>query len=397
MRLSDRVSRLGTSATLAVTAQAKALQQQGRDVVSFGAGQPDFPTPQHIVEAAKTALDQGHTGYAVPASGLEISKRAVCERLKRDRDLDYDPAQVIITVGGKEALFLAFMALLEEGDEVVIPAPYWVSYPEQVKLAGGIPIIVSGCETEGFRITPAQLQAVLNERTRAVVLNYPSNPGGFTYRKEQLRELAGVLAGRDVVVLSDEMYDCLVYDDHVHVSWASLSQETYNKTLTINAVSKTYAMTGWRLGYAAGPAKLIAAMAKLQSQSTSGTANFSQHGLVAALSNEQQSVEQMRGAYDRRRRLMYDRLIALPGVRCIEPTGAFYCFPNVSGTYDRLGVGGSIEFAKKLLDEMYVAVVPGVAFGCDEHVRLSYAVSDEKITEGLQRLAKFLGAGEGTL
>ncbi len=251
--------------------------------------------------------------------------------------------------------------------------------------------IAALAERYGFRITPAQLGDAITERTCAVVLNYPSNPTGHSYSPAQLRELADVLAGRDIIVVADEMYDQLVYGGHEHVSWATLSEETYGKTLTLNAVSKTYAMTGWRLGYAAGPADLIKAMAKLQSQSTSGTVNFCQYGLVAALSGDQKCVEEMRLEYDRRRNIMYAGLCALDSVSCVEPAGAFYCFPNVSATYARLGVQTSIEFAEKLLEEGHVAVVPGVAFGNDLHVRLSYAVNEERIREGLSRFGKFLG------
>ncbi len=377
---------------MAVTGRAKALQAAGVDVISFGAGQPDFVTPRHIIEAAQKALDEGHTGYAVPPSGLAATKQAVCDKLRACNNLEYDPSQIIITVGGKEALFLAFLAMLNEGDQVILPAPYWVSFPEQVSLAGGRPVVVNGEERHGFRITPEQLGDAITERTRAVVLNYPSNPTGHTYSPAQLRELADVVAGRDIIVLADEMYDQLVYGGHEHVSWATLSEETYGKTLTVNAASKTYAMTGWRLGYAAGPTDLIKAMAKLQSQSTSGTVNFCQYGLVAALSGDQECVEEMRLEYDRRRHILYAGLCALDGVSCVEPAGAFYCFPNVSATYARLGVQTSIEFAEKLLEEGHVAVVPGVAFGNDLHVRLSYAVTEERIREGLSRLGKFLGA-----
>ncbi|MCH8053385.1 MAG: pyridoxal phosphate-dependent aminotransferase [Planctomycetes bacterium] len=392
MRLSDRVLRLKESATMAVTGRAKALQASGVDVVSFGAGQPDFVTPRHIIQAAQKALDEGHTGYAVPPSGLPATKQAVCDKLRACNNLDYDPSQIIITVGGKEALFLAFLAMLNEGDEVILPAPYWVSFPEQISLAGGRPVVVHGEERHGFRITPGQLGDAITERTRAVVLNYPSNPTGHSYSPAQLRELADVLAGRDIIVVADEMYDQLIYGEHEHVSWATLSEETYGKTLTLNAVSKTYAMTGWRLGYAAGPTDLIKAMAKLQGQSTSGTVNFCQYGLIAALSGDQECVEEMRLEYDRRRHIMYAGLCALDGVSCVEPTGAFYCFPNVSATYARLGVRTSVEFAEKLLEEGHVAVVPGVAFGSDQYVRLSYAVNEERIREGLSRLGKFLSA-----
>lgn len=375
---------------MAVSRRARALQAEGRDVVSFGAGQPDFATPQHITKAAQAALDAGHTGYAVPTSGLAIAKQAICHKFKTENQLTYDPSQVIVTVGGKEALFLAFMVLVDQGDEVIIPSPYWVSYPEQVTLARGKAVVIDGSEDNGFRITPAQLQAALTDRTRVLLLNYPSNPGGYSYSAAQLKELAAVLSGRDVMVFSDEMYDRLIYGSQAHVSWATLSDETHEKTLTFNAVSKSYAMTGWRLGYAAGPAEVIAAMSKLQSHTTSGAANFAQHGLVAALEGDQECVEEMRQEYERRGRLMYGRLCALPGVTCVEPTGAFYCFPNMSATYQRLGVSGSVEFAGRLLEEAHVAVVPGVAFGCDQNVRLSYALGDERIAEGLDRLEKFL-------
>ena len=375
---------------MAVSRRARALQAEGCDVVSFGAGQPDFATPQHITKAAQAALDAGHTGYAVPTSGLAIAKRAICQKFKTENHLTYDPSQVIVTVGGKEALFLAFMVLVDQGDEVIIPSPYWVSYPEQVTLARGKAVVLDASEENGFRITPAQLQASLTDRTRVLLLNYPSNPGGYSYSAAQLKELAAVLSGRDVMVFSDEMYDRLIYGSQAHVSWATLSDETYEKTLTFNAVSKSYAMTGWRLGYAAGPDEVIAAMSKLQSHTTSGAANFAQHGLVAALEGNQECVEEMRQEYERRGRLMYGRLCALPGVTCVEPTGAFYCFPNMSATYQRLGVSGSVEFAGRLLEESHVAVVPGVAFGCDQNVRLSYALGDERIAEGLDRLEKFL-------
>ncbi len=377
---------------MAVTSRAKALQAAGVDVISFGAGQPDFVTPRHIIQAAREALAEGHTGYAVPPSGLADTKQSVCRKLRSANSLEYDPSQIIITVGGKEALYLAFQATLNEGDEVIVPAPYWVSYPEQVQLADGRTVVLAGEESNGFRITPEQLRQALSERTRAVVLNYPSNPGGFSYSPAQLRALADVLTGRDILVVSDEMYDQLIYGDQEHVSWAALTEETYHKTLTVNAASKSYAMTGWRLGYAAGPSDLIKAMAKLQSQSTSGTVHFCQHGLIAALDSDQACVSDMRREYDQRRKIMYAGLCALDGVSCVEPSGAFYCFPNVSATYARLGIRTSVEFAEKLLEEAHVAVVPGVAFGSDPHVRLSYAVNEERIREGLSRLGRFLGA-----
>lgn len=390
MKLSQRVQNLGESATLAVTKRAKELQAGGVDVVVFGVGQPDFPTPAHVREAAKRALDEGKTGYAIPNSGLAETKEAIRGKLSRENGLNYDPSQLVVTVGGKEALFLAFMALLDEGDEVILPTPYWVSYPEQIKLAGGRPILIAGEEANGFRIAPEKLQAALGDKTRIVVLNYPSNPGGFIYNRAQLEALAEVLEGKDIVVFSDEIYDRLVYGDNKFVSWASLSEENFAKTVTFNAPSKTFSMTGWRLGYAAGPRDIIAAMAKLQGQTTSGTTNFGQYGLIAALNGESRSFEEMHREFDARRQLMYEGLSAIPDVSCIEPQGAFYCFPNVSATYPKLGVSGSVEFAGRLLDEAHVAVVPGAAFGCDDNIRLAYATNRDRIREGLERLKVFL-------
>jgi aspartate aminotransferase len=391
MRLSKRAQMLGESATLAVTRRAKELQASGVDVIAFGVGQPDFETPKHIRDAAKRALDSGHTGYAIPSSGILEARRAVCHKFAEDSGLAFDPSEIIITVGGKEGLYLAFMAVLDPGDEVIIPSPYWVSYPDQVRLAGGEPVILEGRADDGFCVTPEQLEATLTDRTRVLVLNYPSNPGGFTYSRDQLAALAQVIADRDVVVFSDEMYDRLTYDGTDHCSFAALTDRTRSSTITFNATSKSFAMTGWRMGYAAGPGELISAMAKLQSQTTSGVTHFCQYGLIAALMEDQACVETMRSEFDRRRRLMYDGLRALPGVECVEPRGAFYCFPDVFGCFERLGISGSAEFASRALDEAHVAVVPGAAFGADRHVRLAYAASEEKIRAGLDRLGKLLG------
>jgi aspartate aminotransferase len=389
-RLSQRANALAESATLAVSAKAAELKAKGIDVVSFGAGEPDFDTPVHIRQAAKEALDAGYTRYASPSSGIPALKKAICAKLKRDNHLDYTAQQVVVTVGGKEALYLAFQALLDPGDEVIIPAPYWVSYPEQVTLSGGTSVIVRGRESNGFKLTPGEIAAVLTDRTRVVVLNYPSNPGGFTYSPDELRALAEVLSRRDVIVFSDEMYERLVFGGQQFLSYAAISERTYNQTVTFNAGSKTYAMTGWRIGYAAGPVPIIKAMAKIQSQTTSGATTFCQHALIKALEGDPSCVEQMRQEFERRANHMYERLNALPGVSCVRPTGAFYAFPNVSETYGKLGVKGSLEFAAKALEEAHVAVVPGEAFGCDENVRLSFATSMEQIDKGLDRLAGLL-------
>ncbi len=390
MRLSKRVMALAESATLAVSSKAAQMKKEGIDVVSFGAGEPDFDTPSNVKEAAKKALDEGKTKYATPASGILPAKEAVCLKLKRENNLTYDPSQVIITVGGKEALYLAFSALIDEGDEVILPAPYWVSYPEQIQLNGGKVITLMGDESNSFRLRPDQIAAAITPKTKALVLNYPSNPGGFCYTPEDIRAIATVVVKHDLVVFSDEMYDRLLYGNQRFLSFAATGPEAYAKTVTFNAGSKTYSMTGWRVGYAAGPKEIIAAMAKLQSQTTSGPATFNQWGLAEALKGDQSSVEVMRKEFERRAEYMHKRLNEIPGVTCVQPTGAFYAFPNVSGTYRKLGVKGSLEFASKVLEQAKVAVVPGSAFGSDEHVRLSFATSMEQIRKGLDRLAEFL-------
>lgn len=390
MKLARRVLELAESATLAVTAKAARLKAEGADVIGFGAGEPDFDTPVHIRQAGIAAIEAGHTRYSKPASGLPAAKQAVCTKLSRENQLRYAPEQVIITAGGKMAVYLAVHAIIDDGDEVIIPSPYWVSYPEIVKLAGGTPVFVSGREGNDYKLTPDDLQAVLSDRTRMFILNSPSNPSGVTYAPEEIRALADVLQDRRLVVLSDEIYDLLLYDGQKTLSHAAVSDKAYAQTITINSASKSYAMTGWRVGYAAGPVEIIKAMAKLQSQSTSGAATFNQLAVAAGLTADQAAVESMRKEFERRAHFMYGRLTAIPGVRCPKPTGAFYCFPNVSGTYARLGVSGSAEFADRLLDEAGIAVVPGVAFGMDEHVRLSFATSMEQIDEGLKRIDALL-------
>jgi len=391
MKLSQRVQQLAESATLAVSAKAAAMKKQGIDVVSFGAGEPDFTTPEPIRAACKAALDAGHTGYAKPASGIPAAKQAVCAKLKRENNLDYQPSQVMITVGGKEALYLACMALLDEGDEVILPAPYWVTYPEQIKLCGARPVIIEGREENGYKVTADQVAEALTDRTRVLIFNSPSNPGGFTYSPEEVKAVAEVVADKDIIVFSDEMYDRLIYGDQRFMSFAAAGPRAYEQTLTFNAGSKTYAMTGWRVGYVAGPEPIIKAMAKIQSQTTSGTAHFNQYGLIEALTGDQTPAEQMRREFEARAEYMYERLNALKGVRCIRPTGAFYAFPNVSGAYPALGVTGSMDFAALVLDQAHVAVVPGIAFGMDAHVRLSFATGMDQIKKGLDRLEALLG------
>ncbi len=392
MRLSRRVSRVRESATLAVAAKAAALRRAGHDIIGFGAGEPDFDTPSRIKAACKRAIDEGRTGYAKPTSGIPEARSAVCEKLKRDNGLTYQPEQTIITVGGKEALFLACTALLDEGDEVLLPAPYWVSFPEQARMCGADVVVLHPRGGKDLRIAPEQFAEAVTDKTRVVIFNSPSNPGGFAYSPAEVRAIASVLSGRDLVVFSDEMYDRLRYGDRrEHLSFAAVSDEWYAKTLTFNAASKSYAMTGWRVGYAAGPTPIIKAMCRVQSHTTSGTPTFVQHALVEALTGDQHDVERMRAEFDRRGRHMHARLNALAGVRCVRPSGAFYAFPDVSGTYDRLGVSDSQAFCAAVLERAHVALVPGAAFGMDAHVRLSFANSLKHIDAGLDRLETLLG------
>jgi len=390
VQIAQRIQLIDESATLAITARAAALKQQGHDVISFGAGEPDFDTPEHIKQAAIKALLAGQTKYPKPASGLAPAKEAVCAKLARENGLNYRPEQVVITVGCKMACQLACLATLNPGDEVIVPVPYWVSYPDLVKLAGGVPVFVCGDEADNFCVRPEQLAAAITSRTRAMFVNSPNNPGGFTYTPEQLRALAGVLAGRDIWVYSDEIYDRLVFGGRSALSFATINPDAYARTVTINGASKTYSMTGWRIGYAAGPVELIRAMAKLQSQGTSGAVTFIQTALAAALNDSQDCVEQMRREYEKRAAHVHRRLSELPGLTCIKPTGAFFAFPNITGACRKLGVRGSVEFCERVLTEARVAIVPGIAFGCDDHARFSFACSMAQIDEGLDRLEKLL-------
>jgi aspartate aminotransferase len=390
MKLSDRVVALAESATLAVTAKAAQLIADGVDVVSFGAGEPDFDTPDPIKQAAIRAINDGQTKYSKPATGIAPVRAAVCEKLARENALQYEPSQVIVTTGGKMACYLAIQALVNPGDEVIIPVPYWVSYPEMVKLAGGVPVYLEGDENDSFKFSPSALQEAITPKTRMLIFNSPSNPGGFTYHPHEVDAISEVVTQHDLVVLADEIYDRLRYGGQQFKSFAATSAKAYGQTLTLIGASKTYSMTGWRAGYAAGPTAIIKAMAKLQSQSTSGACTFVQHGLIEALTGDQSEVEKMRVEFERRAEHIHHRLTSLPGVSCNKPTGAFYAFPNVSRTYDKLGVTNSIEFSEVVLEKAHVAVVPGAAFGKDACARLSFACSMEQIDKGLDRLAEFL-------
>ncbi|MFH1371240.1 MAG: pyridoxal phosphate-dependent aminotransferase [Planctomycetota bacterium] len=394
MKVSKRAQAVAPSATLAVTARAKELKAQGINVIGFGAGEPDFDTPDFIKEAAIAALKAGRTKYT-PASGTLELKKAIAEKLLRDNGLQYKPEQIVVNIGAKHSVYNAMQAVLDPGDVVILPTPYWVTYIETIKLAGAKARVVKTNRKTSYKITPEQLKKAIGQRTRMLVLNSPNNPGGFTYIPDELAQLAKVLEGTDVVVMSDEIYERLIYGNMKFVSFASLSQDAYERTLTINGFSKTYSMTGWRLGYTAGPVDVIKAMGRLQDHSTSNPVTFAQDAAIAALKDPNNEVEKMRIEFEKRAQYMVERLNSIKGVKCTQPTGAFYCFPDVSKHYGKTKGGielkGSMDFAKALLEQANVAVVPGLPFGCDKNVRLSFATSMQNITEGLNRIENWLG------
>ena len=390
MKVSQRIQDLAESGTIAVSNKVAALRAEGIDVVSLGAGEPDFDTPDHIKQAAHAALDRGETKYAKPASGVAELKSAVIDKLARENNLTYAPDQIIATIGGKEGLYLAFATLLDPGDEVIVPTPYWVSYPEQIKLVGGVPVFIDAGAASGFKITPEQLRAAITPRTRAFVFNSPSNPTGAAYSPEETDALAAVLTDTDVITLSDEMYDRLLFGGQEFKSFAATSTHAYDHTLTFNAGSKTFSMTGWRIGYAAGPVDLIKGMSKLQTQTTSGAATFTMHAMAAALNGDQTCVDEMRDAFESRGRFISEALNRLEGVVCPAPGGAFYVFPDVSDTFASLDVSGSTAWAGRLLEEAHVGVVPGSDFGNDDCVRLSFATSMDTLEEAMRRIEAFL-------
>jgi aspartate aminotransferase len=394
MKVSKRAQSVPPSATIAVTARAKELKSQGVDVVGFGAGEPDFDTPDYIKQAAVAALNAGQTKYT-PAAGIVELRRAIAAKLEKENGLKYSPDQIVVNIGGKHSVYEAMQAALDPGDVVILPAPYWVTYPEAIRLAGAVPKIVETDRENSYKITPAQLKKALTKKTAMLIINSPNNPGGFTYTPEELAAIAKVLEGTDVIVMSDEIYEKLVYGYTKFVSFASLSPDAYNRTLTLNGFSKAFSMTGWRLGYTAGPLEVIKAMGRLQDHMTSNPVTFAQYAAVAALAGPAaQAIETMRLEFERRARYMAQRLNGMPGVQCPEPTGAFYCFPDVSAHYGRkmngVQINNSMDFSKALLEQANVALVPGSPFGCDNNVRLSFACSLEQITKGLDRLENWL-------
>jgi aspartate aminotransferase len=394
MKISERAQAVPPSATLAVSARAKQLKAQGVDVVSFGAGEPDFDTPDYIKDAAIKAMKAGKTKYTA-AVGVPELRVAIAEKLKRENGLNYTAEQVIVNIGAKHSVYVAMQAVLDAGDEVILQTPYWVTYTETIKLAGAVPKIIQTDSSSGYKITPKRLKQAITEKTTMLVVNSPNNPGGFTYTPEELAGLAKVLEGTTVYVLSDEIYEKLIYGDTKFVSFASLNKDAYNRTLTINGFSKTFAMTGWRMGYTAGPLEVIKAMGCLQSHMTSNPVTFAQDAAIAALEGDVGAVEKMRTEFERRGKYMAQRLNSIEGVQCCEPTGAFFCLTSVSSHYGRTingaKISGSMDLAKALLEQANVALVPGLPFGCDRNVRLSFACSIEQITKGLDRLEKWLG------
>ncbi|WP_339192991.1 pyridoxal phosphate-dependent aminotransferase [Aeribacillus sp. FSL W8-0870] len=389
MNLSKRVSTLTPSSTLAITAKAKELKAAGHDVIGLGAGEPDFNTPDHILDAAEKAMKEGHTKYT-PSGGLISLKEAIIEKFKKDQHLEYKPSEIIVSTGAKHALYTLFQAILDDGDEVIIPSPYWVSYPEQVKLAGGAPVFVEGREENRFKITPDQLQQAITNKTKAVIINSPSNPTGMIYTRDELKELAEVCLSHDLIIVSDEIYEKLVYGENEHVSIAQISPEVKEKTIIINGVSKSHSMTGWRIGYAAGNERIIQAMTNLASHSTSNPTSIAQYAAIAAYEGPQEPVEIMRRAFEDRLNIIYEKLVQIPGFSCIKPQGAFYLFPNAKEAAEITGFRNVDEFVEALLEEEKVALVPGSGFGAPDNVRLSYATSLELLNKAIERIDRFV-------
>ena len=384
IQLANRTQVISPSVTLAISSQAKAMRASGVDVCNFGVGEPDFNTPAFIREAAKAALDAGQTKYA-PAGGVPRLRQLIAAKLEAENGLPYKPEQVIVSTGGKQALYNVLMALLGPGDEALIPIPYWVSYPEIVKLAEAEPVYLPTTEETGFKITPQQLEAAITPRSKLLMLNSPSNPTGAVYTADELAALAQVLVAHQLTVVADEIYEKLIYDGLKHVSIASFGPEIMDLTITCNGFSKAYAATGWRLGYAAGPVHVIKAATNIQSHCTSGANTFAQFGAIAALEGSQEEIESMRQEFEQRRDLIVEGISSVPGITCGRPGGAFYVFPNISAT----GLD-SLEFCRQLLEQQHVAIVPGVAFGADENVRFSYATDRETISKGVERLDRFV-------
>jgi aspartate aminotransferase len=381
--ISHRAASLAPSLTLVIDSKAKQMKAEGQDVVGFGAGEPDFDTPQHIKDAAAKALAEGFTKYT-PSSGIPELRQAIADKFKRDNGLDYKPSQVIVSSGGKHSCYNVILALCQEGDEVIIPAPYWLSYPEMVKLASASPVILHTTDQTEFKVTPEQLRRAITHRTRLFILNSPSNPTGSLYSREEIKALGDICVEKGVLIMSDEIYEKLVYDGAAHTSVASFSKAHYDHTVIVHGLAKAYSMTGWRLGYLAAPEPIAKAIDAIQSHSTSNANSFAQKGGVAALNGPQDHLAKWLEEYSKRRSYAHQKLNSIPGISCVNAKGAFYLFPNIS----RLGLKSG-EFCSRLLEEEKVAAVPGIAFGADDYLRISYATGMANIEKGLERLERF--------
>jgi aspartate aminotransferase len=393
IKLSQRVQSIKPSPTLAITARAAALRAEGKDVIGLGAGEPDFDTPDHIKQAAITAINNGETKYTA-VDGTVVLKQAVIDKLARDNGLNYQLNEILVSVGGKQSFFNLSQALLNKGDEVIIPAPYWVSYPDMVLLAEGVPVIIEAGQDQHFKITPAQLEAAITPKTRLFVINSPSNPSGKAYSEPELKALGDVLRQHPhVLIATDDMYEHILWADIGFHNIVTACPDLYDRTMVLNGVSKAYSMTGWRIGYAAGPAALIGAMKKIQSQSTSNPASISQAAAVEALNGSQQCVQDMLVQFKKRHDMVVEKLNNIEGVDALHSDGTFYVFPDISGAIANMdGINDDLEFAEALLVNKGVAIVPGQAFGLKNHMRLSIATSEENLNNALQRIAEFINS-----
>lgn len=391
IKLSDRVQRIKPSPTLAVTARAASLRAAGQDIIGLGAGEPDFDTPEHIKQAARDAINAGKTKYTAVDGTVEL-KNAIINKLNKDNGLSYELDQVLVSCGGKQSFFNLAQALLNDGDEVIIPAPYWVSYPDMSLLAGGVPVIVQAGQDQAFKITPEQLEAAITEKTKLVVINSPSNPSGKAYTKSELAALGEVLLKHpDILVATDDMYEHILWCDEPFSNIVMACPALYDQTIVLNGVSKAYSMTGWRIGYAAGPVKLVKAMKKIQSQSTSNPTSISQYAAQAALEGDQSCISEMLVAFKERHDYVVEKLNEMEGVSCIASDGTFYCFPDFNPVLNRMGdINNDVDLAEYILEKSGVALVPGSAFGLDGHMRISIATSMDNLVNAMDRIAKLL-------
>jgi len=393
MDYSRKAQSITPSITLAITTKAKELIDAGNDVVSFGVGEPDFNTPKHIIDAAIKAMEEGKTKYT-PTPGIIELRKAICDKLKKDNGLIYNPNQIVVSTGAKQSLTNALMAILNPGDEVLVAEPYWVSYPELIDLADGIPVIVETKPEDNYKFTLESLNKSISKKTKAIIINSPNNPTGTIYSKVELEVIAKFAKEKDLIIISDEIYEKLIYDGEEHVSIASLSEDSYSRTIVINGLSKAYAMTGWRLGYAAANLDIIKLISSIQSHMTSNANSITQYAAVAALNGPDEELHKMVIEFQNRRDYMLDRISKIEGLSCIKPSGAFYVMINIQGflntNFHNKDINNSVDFAQLLLEEEKVAVVPGAGFGIDSYVRLSYATSKEQIKAGLDRIESFL-------